>query len=108
MIRRTPIRRRLYRPPPRRDEDKVSPDDYAYVMLRDGSCVARQIDPDHHCQGHATLDHVPGKNQNAMGRRSPSDRKHLVRLCLSANIDGWASAHRDAEREYLARVEPDE
>lgn len=44
---------------------------------------------------------------NAMGKRAPSDRWHLVVACWDANVNGYASAHRDFAREHLARVEPD-
>lgn len=105
LVRRTPLRpRKLYRPPARAESDKVSGDLYAYVMLRDGECVARKIDPEHVCSGTATIEHV---NDHAMmGKRAPSDRKHCLRLCLGANINGWASAHKNEERAYLRAVEP--
>ena len=77
---------------------------YAYIMLRDGSCIFAAL-PDHACRGHRTLEHVPGKNENAMGRRAPSDRLHLVVACLDANINGYASAHRDFARAHIAKVE---
>jgi hypothetical protein len=107
LVRRTPLKaaRRPHRPWARADEDKVSPETYAYVMKRDGECVARKLDPEHRCEGIDGLDHV--KDQARMGKRAPSDRWHLVRLCWGANVNGWASAHRAAERTYLSRVEPD-
>ena len=98
----------------RADSEKVTPEEYAYVMRRDGSCVARQIDPDHRCEGRDTVDHVPEKNMNALGKRAlcsihrASDRHVLVRLCWGANVNGWASAHRDEERDWIRRKEPND
>jgi hypothetical protein len=83
----------------------MPPGEYDYVMLRDGRCVAAQIDVDHRCEGKETLDHVPGKNENALGQRAPSDRRHLLRLCWGANVNGWASANRDRERAWIASME---
>ena len=36
---------------------------------------------------------------------APSDRFHLIRLCNHANGDGWASAHRQEERDWIADKE---
>lgn len=47
-----------------------------------------------------TLDHV--KTQPMMGKRAPSDVKHLVTLCWHHHLDGWATANRPALREYIA------
>lgn len=77
---------------------------YAAVMARDGTCIFAGL-PDHRCAGRSTLEHVPGKNENAFGRRAPSDRRHLVVCCFDGNINGYASAHRDFARAHIARVE---
>lgn len=105
LIRKTPLRsRKLYRPPVRAESDKVSSDLYAYIMRRDGECVARKIDSDHVCVGGDTLEHV--HDHAMMGKRAPSDKHHCLRLCWGANVNGWASAHKNEERAYLAEVEP--
>jgi hypothetical protein len=50
-----------------------------------------------------TLDHV--KDQPRMGKRAPSDRKHLVTLCWHHHLNGWATAHRPELRAYIALAE---
>jgi hypothetical protein len=63
-----------------------------------------------------TVDHVPrpvhqsqrSADDPARGtRRAPSRREHLLTLCHDANVNGWASAHRDVERAYLAGLYPE-
>lgn len=118
MIRRyTPLRaRKLYRPPPRRDEDKVTPELANYILDRDRLCVAAQLDPHHHCRDRWGTYHSPdtrGKLQIAhvkdharMGARAEPDRWHLVAECADANYN-WSSPNRDRERMYiLAREGP--
>ena len=50
-----------------------------------------------------TLDHV--KDAPMLGKRAPSDRRHLVTLCWHHHLDGWATAHRPELRSYIARRE---
>lgn len=92
-----------------RKKDRVSPELWRYIMVRDSLCVAAQIDPQHRCDGRETVDHVPDPNRKGMGMRrdiaAPSDRFHLIRLCNHANGDGWASAHRQEERDWIADKE---
>lgn len=48
------------------------------------------------------LDHVSDQNGTAMGKRAPSDERHLVALCPRHHIySGWATSHRPLLREYL-------
>ena len=55
------------------------------------------------CAGGLQLDHV--KAEPRMGKRAPSDARHLVTLCRGHHIDtGWATAHRPELREYLREV----
>lgn len=63
-----------------------------------------------------TVDHVPRavhlvqRDKSDPGRghgRAPSRREQLLTLCHDANVNGWASSHRDLEREYLARLYPE-
>lgn len=107
--RATPLTRAPMKPWRRPESEKVDPVERAYVMARDGSCVAAQIDPQHRCDGRETVDHVPDPNRKGMGMRrdiaAPSDRFHLIRLCNHANGDGWASAHRQEERDWIADKE---
>lgn len=91
------------------------------VADRDGwECQAPKLDPGaSDCRGpfwaqapeigtaeyHAilTVDHV---KRTAGGPRI-HDEAHLVLLCHHHNVDGWASAHRELERAYLARLYPE-
>lgn len=78
-------------------------------------CLAAKLDYGHECRdafghphdprdvGKLTLDHV--KDHAMMGKRAPSDAKHLVAVCFAANVYGWCSAHRQLERDYLAWIE---
>ena len=112
MLRKVPLRRKtplknrkLWRPKPRADEDKVSPEDYEYIMARDGDCIFRGL-PDHVCRGRKTIEHGPRRNENAYGVRAKSTRDRMVVACWDANVNGYASAHRDFSRDHLAKVEP--
>jgi hypothetical protein len=52
------------------------------------------------------LDHVPGANESAMGKRAASDKEHLITICPSHHLHGWATSKRGRafEREYLASL----
>jgi hypothetical protein len=87
--------------------DAVRADVREFVLERDGGCVATRIASERQwaidsCEGRLTLDHV--KDQPMMGRRAPSDPKHLVTICWHHHLDGWATAHRPELREYLKGV----
>lgn len=83
------------------NRDPVRPEVYRLVMWRDGGCVAPQIDRRADlCRGRLTLDHV--KDTPMMGKRAPSDERHLVVLCWHHHLDGWATSHRPELREYLS------
>lgn len=94
LTRRTPLRSR-------RRTDPVTPDLALRVLLRDGGCVAVRLGADPgDCAGPLQLDHV--KDAPRMGRRAPSDERHLVTVCRGHHIDtGWATANRPLLREYL-------
>lgn len=88
-------------------KDPVTPELREAVLLRDKGCVALRLcdcietAP---CKGRLTLDHV--KDQPRMGKRAPSDLKHLVTLCERHHLwTGWATAHRPELRAYLEMVE---
>lgn len=112
--RKTPLARAPMKPWRRAEDDptRVDPAEAQYVLARDGSCIAAQLDPEHRCEGRDTIDHVPEHGRNAFGTRATcsehgvADRHVLVRLCLGGNTGGWASAHRDQERDWIARKSP--
>lgn len=89
-------------------KDPVTPDLYQSILRRDGRCVAPTVDPNQSgtCSGRLTLDHV--KDQPMMGKRAPSDRRHLVTLCEKHHLwTSWATSNRPGLRRYLADVEED-
>lgn len=95
LSRRTALRRRS-----RRRDDKVTPEVALRTLTRDGGCVAVALgESPADCRGRLTLDHV--KDQPRMGRRAPSDERHLVSLCEWHHLEGWATSHRPALRAYL-------
>jgi hypothetical protein len=69
------------------------------------TCLAFRFDGAHTCWGRLTLAHVPELGKNALGRKPPSDKFHLVAECVGANSGGlrpWSEMHRDIERAWLA------
>lgn len=108
-MKRSPlIRRRLYRPPPRKDP--VSPELAMFVLRRDQGCVAVALgESPANCRGRLTLDHV--RDEARAGQRAESDERHLVSLCEGHHLDTkagaqWATSHRPELRAYLAKVNP--
>jgi len=97
MLRRTPLRRTG------RKADPVTPDVRVAVLERDRGCVAVTLGEDPaDCRGRLTLDHV--KDQPRMGKRAPSDARHLATVCEFHHLDGWATSHRPELRAYLEGV----
>jgi hypothetical protein len=44
-----------------------------------------------------------------MGKRAPSDERHLVTLCEQHHLwTSWATSHRPELRDYLRRVNGDD
>jgi len=94
--------------------DPVTPALREYILSRDKRCFATRVEPEHRCRDRwgilhrpdalelLTLDHV--KDAARIGLRAPSDARHLVAMCFWANVNGWASAHRNEERAYLAAI----
>ena len=74
------------------------------VLTRDGGCVAPRLGGSFmDCGGRSTLDHV--KDEPMMGRRAPSDERHLVTLCEYHHLwSSWATSHRPELRVYLQDV----
>lgn len=84
-------------------------------MSRDGMCVLAIRDPRHQCRRLGfphrpdvirllTVEHI--KDQPMMGKRAPSDRRHMVAMDFDANVAVPSREVRDWIREYLRRVEP--
>lgn len=85
------------------------------VLTRDKGCVAVALGASPaDCRGRLTLDHVKDqphvgdpliKRADRHSYRAPSDERHLVSVCAAHHLEnGWATSHRPALREYLARV----
>lgn len=105
-MRRTPLRRRPHK-------DPVTPEVRTQVLVRDQMearlrgrqdfpCVAGFLFPTESamCSRDLTLDHV--KDEPRMGKRAPSDERHLVTLCRWHHIEsGWATSNRPLLRWYL-------
>lgn len=72
-----------------------------------GRCLAAKITPRHKCAGRLTLDHVPCRGRNALGKRAPSTVRHLVVVCMGASNDYWPERSREQERDHLAKFYPD-
>lgn len=98
-MKRTPLRRHSKR-------DPVTPTMALRVFARDRGCLAPQLSGDIEavsCGGRLTLDHV--RDQPMMGKRAPSDERHLATVCEAHHIwTGWATSHRPELRAYLEAV----
>lgn len=94
--------------------DRVTPELRELVLRRDGRCFMARLSPSHVCydafgRAHAsdrldllTLEHV--KDQPRLGKRAPSDERHVLALCYRANVGVPSKATRQAMRAYLAGV----
>ncbi len=82
-----------------------------HVGKRDGyQCIVPYVDPAEPtpCKGMPTLDHVPERGRNALGKKAPDDEAHLVTVCAYHHTGRlWPETHRELERAYLARWWPD-
>lgn len=79
------------------------------VFNRDMGCIVPDIDPHEQtpCKGMPTLDHVPERGMNALGRKAPDDEAHLVTICAYHHTGRqWPEQHRELERKYLAKWWP--
>lgn len=75
----------------------MTPEQAGATFAREGyRCIATRFDPDHHCEGRISIEHVPGYNENAMGVRG----RYLTAACLGAQ-QGWCLTHREEERLWL-------
>jgi 5-methylcytosine-specific restriction endonuclease McrA len=106
-MKRSPMRR-WHRP----EADKVTPELRAAVIARDGVCFLSRLNRLHVCRDkwgneqrpdeNLTVDHV--KDEAGMGKRAPSDLRHLVAMCYGANVGVPSREVRILERAYLARL----
>ena len=82
---------------------RVTPEEqaiYDAVMVRDGGCVAPDLDPGiDPCQGRMTRQHV----KDGPGGRRITDMDHVLILCQHHHLDGWGTSKRALamQREYL-------
>jgi hypothetical protein len=92
-------------------------------MARDGGCIVPLVDPvadvcktrdgrvltgRGRLTGYLEWAHVPEANDNALGDRAPSDRRHGVALCQHHHHNGWENARgRELERKHLASHYPE-
>ena len=69
------------------------------------ACVARFLDPNGSgpCSGRLTFEHVR-KHAAMGGPKANDDERHLVALCWHHHLDGWATAHKPMERDYLESI----
>lgn len=106
MLRRTSLRRTRPRPWRRAEKDKVPDWLPGYLRARDRECIPARLGAPDPCSGPMTIEHVRDRDKPATGKRAPSDKWHTVLACLGHNL-GWCltSAAKDAEAEYLSRVE---
>lgn len=86
-----------------------------HVIDRDGRCVFAILDPEHVCRRLGvphrsdakhllTVEHVKHRGMLAMGRRAPSDRRHMVACCLDKNVAVPSKVEREILRTYLEEV----
>jgi hypothetical protein len=106
MLRRTPLKRSPMKRKARKSD--VPEWLFGYLMGRDqGKCIPHtRLGAPGECWGQLTIEHVRDADKPATGKRAPSDKWHTLLACLGANT-GWCltSAAKNAERQYLARVE---
>jgi hypothetical protein len=100
--RRTPLRaRKLYRPPPRAESDKVTPEQAIAIFKRDGGCLAPRLGGSAmDCWGRDRIEHV--KREARMGKRGDL----LGTLCQGHTEDGMRAGYiwcTDAENRRLMR-----
>lgn len=124
LLRRTPLRRtgRIRR---KAHKDPVTPPLRLHVIARDEgrcqapiiasaneqpitSCTDRwgrpavmyvTIDGPVYTTDSLTLQHV--KDAPRIGKRAPSDERHLLTLCWGHHLGGWADIHLPEQREHL-------
>lgn len=79
-MKRTPLRRTRMKPWVRPEEGKVSPEQVALVIARDGPCVAVKLgEPASDCWGRTRMEHT--KRQPRLGKRAESETGRLASIC---------------------------
>ena len=80
-------------------------EEYDAVTARDKDCQAPLIDPTcDPCTGRLTREHV--RYAAAMGGRRQTARTGMLILCIHHHLDGWATSHKNEEREHLRKMNP--
>ena len=106
-MKRTALLRHTPMKPYRRKPDDRVPDWLpGYLYARDdASCIPARLGAPDPCRGRLTIEHF--KDTAMTGKRAPIDKRHTLLACEGHNL-GWCllSASKQAERDYLARVEP--
>lgn len=104
-MKRTPLkRRRLYRPPPRPEAEKVTSEQVAAALTRWGGCILVKIEPGHECRDKWGRVHRPDqfellemdhlKMEARMGKRGDI----IVPMCSAGNHRPPTLAQRIAMR----------
>jgi hypothetical protein len=77
--------------------------EYEAVTERDKVCQAPIIDPTvDACSGKLEREHV--RYAAAMGGRRITVRAGMLLLCQHHHHDGWATSHKQDERDHLAKI----
>ena len=94
--------------------DPVTPEMREFILERDQVCILWRMDNDHQCRDVFGTPHAPNdharltcehvKTELRLGRRAPSDARHLLALCGAANDRVPSKVEREAFRAYLERV----
>lgn len=117
-MKRTPLRRKPVRPWRRSPADYTDAAERAYVVARDG-CTAAALGAPDRCRDTfgnlfdprrrpdlLEVDHI--RDEPMMGKRAPSDRRHMAAACPHHHRLGnppWMTSNRDKVRSYLRTVE---
>lgn len=107
-MKRSPlIRRRLWRPKPRSEADKVTSEQVAVALLRWGGCILVRVEPGHECHDKWGTPHRPDqfellemdhlKMVARMGKRG----EVIVPMCSAGNHRPPTKEQRMAIRELV-------
>lgn len=111
-MKRSPLlRKRLWRPKPRPEAERVTPEQAEATFRRDGQCVLSLYEP-HECRDRWGVPHRPDDfskltiehfwpDYAVKGKRGPL----LATLCASINIGAPSKAQRDILRAHVAKFE---
>jgi hypothetical protein len=107
-MKRTPlVRRRLWRPKPRPEAEKVTPEQVAEALAKWGGCILVRIEPEHECADKWGNPHRPDqldllemdhlKMIARMGKRG----EVIVPMCSAGNHRPPTAEQRRAMRELV-------